>query len=734
MVVVALIVIAAIIVLVVVWSRSNVAQLGVNEYKSIVYNEARMNFADGKKPSGSDPGYAEATYKGQVITSFTAQGSKGNNTTVISGVLTLANDNKVAYQAQFDTTSLNKWRYQIKDWYSEAPRPDDWSGASINSNTDIFYIAAYNEKDKSYKAPLVNQFLFTDRTYVPTWESALIAIVPWVLFAILFIFFLRVMMKAQSGGMNPFRMGGNKAKRAESKLTFKDVAGIKDEKDELIELVDYLKQPQKYASAGARVPKGVLLEGPPGTGKTLLAKAVAGEAGVPFYAVSGSEFEEVFVGLGASRIRSMFQEAKKNAPCIVFIDEIDAIGRKRDKGFGNATGEQTLNQLLVELDGFSTNTGIIVIAASNMAHVLDTALLRPGRFDRKITVTLPVQKEREAILKLHAANKNISSSVDFYRLAQITPGFSGAQLENVLNEAAILAVRNNKKMIDNEILEEAIDRVVGGPAKKSRTYSVIDKKIVSYHEAGHALLGIKLKYGNKVQKITIIPRGAAGGYTVMAPEEENVFQSKKQLLGQITCFLGGRASEEIIFGKDQITTGAHDDFKKATYLARKMIVKFGMSPLGMIELEDEQTVSQSFNKAYSDEVAHQIDQEIKNIFDRSYVIALKTIKENRELLDLLALALRYKEIISAEDIEYIDKYMKLPPSVVQAQKQAEEHAKKKAAGDIIEIKPHSTPQSSTISKTNKKVSPTKVAVQPKPKTKPKKETPAKKDQATKKTK
>ncbi|KMQ97396.1 cell division protein, partial [Lasius niger] len=397
-----------------------------------------------------------------------------------------------------------------------------------------------------------------------------------------------------SGGMSPFSMGKNRARTQKSETKFSDVAGIKEEKQELEEIVDYLKFPQRYSQMGARTPKGVLLVGPPGTGKTLLAKAVAGEAGVPFFSISGAEFEEVFVGVGASRVREMFNAAKKSAPCIIFIDEIDAVGRKRASAATTAN-EQTLNQLLVEMDGFQANVGIIIMAATNRRDVLDEALLRPGRFD-----------------------------LNFQRIAERTPGFSGAQLENVLNEATLLAVRHNKNVIGLQEIDEAIDRVVGGPAKTSRVITEKDKQTVSYHEAGHALIGLKLEDASKVQKVTIIPRGQAGGYTIMTPKEETMFYSKKHLLSTVTGYLGGRASEEIIFGKANITTGAHDDLEKATNIVRRMITEYGMSEdLGLAQFENPRDDMIPFAKStISSTIANKIDEEIKRILDKCYLDAL----------------------------------------------------------------------------------------------------------------
>ncbi|WP_426605722.1 ATP-dependent zinc metalloprotease FtsH [Spiroplasma endosymbiont of Glossina fuscipes fuscipes] len=546
-----------------------------------------------------------------------------------------------------------------------------------------------NTWDKNFGSKLKGGLVSVDREFVPPWQVILIQLIPWLLLIGVAVFMVMRLSKMSGGmgGANPFSMGKNKARQIQSTVKFSDVAGINEEKTELVELVDYLKNPQKYSSMGARAPKGVLMEGPPGTGKTLLAKAVAGEAGVPFFSISGSEFEEMFVGVGASRIREMFIAAKKAAPCIIFIDEIDAVGRKRTVSIGSGANEQTLNQLLVEMDGFGTNTGVIVMAATNRVDVLDSALLRPGRFDRQIQISLPDINEREAILKLHARNKAVSTEVDFRRIAERTPGFSGAQLENVLNEAAILCVRNNLKIITINIIDEAIDRVVGGPAKESRKYSVMDKDIVSYHEAGHALIGLKLEAASKVQKVTIIPRGQAGGYTIMTPKEETMFHSKENLYATITGYLGGRASEEIIFGKTKITTGAHDDLEKATNIARHMVTEYGMSSLGLVQFESPKDEYTGATKRYSEDVAAKIDTEVRKILDDCYVTAKALISENRELLDLIAESLKVLEIITAEQIEYINKYNKVPDEVIREKERAARHKEKEEKGEILEVKP-----------------------------------------------
>ena len=471
-----------------------------------------------------------------------------------------------------------------------------------------------------------------------------------------------------SGGKS-MDFGRSRAKRMDTKptTTFKDVAGCTEEKEEVQELIDFLKNPKKFQSMGARIPKGILLVGPPGTGKTMLARAVAGEAKVPFYYISGSDFVELFVGIGASRVRDMFQTAKMNAPCLIFIDEIDAVGRQRGTGLGGGHDEreQTLNQLLTEMDGFGANEGIIIIAATNRPDVLDPALLRPGRFDRQITVALPDKKAREEILKVHSRNKKLAKNVTLEYLAKRTPGFSGADLENLLNEAALLAVRRNKKEITMNEIDEATDRVLMGPAKVTKKYTDKEKKLVAYHEAGHAVLGIKLDGANDVQKITIIPRGHAGGYTMMTPKEESFNYTKKELLESICGLLGGRVSEEVIFG--EITTGAHDDFRKATKIARKMVTEYGMSNLGpmMLEEPDENTFlgrDYTKNRNISDTVAHEIDEEMRNIISSCYEKTKEIIKANRKLLDLIANTLLEEETITKEQIEYLVEHGHLPES------------------------------------------------------------------------
>ena len=487
---------------------------------------------------------------------------------------------------------------------------------------------------------------------------------PMILILVVGFWFINKQMGGKNGS---FDFGKSKAKLSsdKNKVTFKDVAGLKEEKEEVKELIDFLKNPKKFQKLGARIPKGVLLDGPPGTGKTLLARAVDGEANVPFYYISGSDFVELFVGVGASRVRDMFQQAKRTAPCLIFIDEIDAVGRQRGSGIGGGHDEreQTLNQLLTEMDGFGENEGIIIIAATNRPDVLDPALLRPGRFDRQVTVNLPDVKGREEILKVHARNKVLADGVNIEALAKRTPGYSGADLENLLNEAALLAVRRNKEAITMSEIDEASDRVLMGPAKSSKTRSENDRKLVAYHESGHAVVGIKLKGANDVQKVTIIPRGSAGGYNMMIPSEEKICSTKTDLLEQITGLLAGRVAEEVVFG--EITTGAENDFSKATKIARAMVTEYGMSDLGPMQLEQQEGsvfLGRDYNKSrnFSNEVAHEIDTEMRKIIDECYKKATKIIKNNRDLLELLATTLLEYETLTKEQIDYLVENGKMP--------------------------------------------------------------------------
>ena len=470
-----------------------------------------------------------------------------------------------------------------------------------------------------------------------------------------------------AGNKSSLDFGKSKARLSSdnNKVTFKDVAGLKEEKEEVKEIIDFLKNPKKFQSLGARIPKGILLFGPPGTGKTLLAKAVAGEANVPFYFISGSDFVELFVGVGASRVRDMFQQAKRNAPCLIFIDEIDAVGRQRGTGLGGGHDEreQTLNQLLTEMDGFGANEGIIIMAATNRPDVLDPALLRPGRFDRQVTVNLPDVREREEILAVHAKNKKLADGLTLENLAKRTPGFSGADLENLLNEAALLAVRRNKAKITMSEIDEATDRVLMGPAKTSHKYSEEDRKLVAYHEAGHAVIGLKLDNANDVQKVTIIPRGSAGGYNMMVPSVEKLCSTKTDLLEEITGLLGGRTAEEVVFG--EITTGAHNDFEKATKIARAMVTEYGMSDLGPLQFEQKEGsvfLGRDYNKSqhFSNEVANEIDMEMRKIINNCHDKATTIIKENRDLLKLIADSLLEYETLTKEQIDYLVENGKMP--------------------------------------------------------------------------
>ena len=507
------------------------------------------------------------------------------------------------------------------------------------------------------------------------WVSILSQIIPFLIIAVFFYF---MFAKMGGGGNNKaFEFAKSKA-RVESnvKVRFKDVAGCEEEKEEVKEIIDYLRSPKKFTDMGAHIPKGILMVGPPGTGKTLLAKAVAGEANVPFFSISGSDFVEMFVGTGASRVRDMFKTAQKSAPCIIFIDEIDAVGRQRGAGMGggNDEREQTLNQLLVEMDGMTDNAGIVVIAATNRPDVLDPALLRSGRFDRRVTVSLPDIKGREAILQVHARNKKLASDVSLANLAKRTPGFSGADLANVLNEGAILAVRKNEAKVTMTDLDEAIDRVMMGPAKKSKKYTEKDKILVAYHEAGHAVIGLKLEDADMVQKVTIIPRGDAGGYNLMTPREEKYFHRKSEFIAQITGLLGGRTAEEIQFG--EISAGAVNDIEKLTEIAKNMVRVYGMSSLGPIQYADPQGnvfLGRDYTKGsdYSAGVAAEIDKEVRAIVDECHENCRKILTENKDLLDLIANNLYEHETLTNEEITNLMNYGQLTDPNVETSEEEE---------------------------------------------------------------
>ena len=547
---------------------------------------------------------------------------------------------------------------------------------TAKSGAGIYYITGtlngYSDKESfEVNAPLsesvvnrVTEYAESNNITLVTGENpernniggVFLNVIPTVLLVGSMLWLLTKLGKSNNNSMD---FGRSKAKLSEeAKAHFSDVAGLTEEKEEVAELIDFLKNPKKFQKMGARIPKGVLLVGPPGTGKTLLAKAVAGEANVPFYYISGSDFVELFVGVGASRVRDMFKQAKQTAPCLIFIDEIDAVGRQRGTGLGGGHDEreQTLNQLLTEMDGFGANEGIIIIAATNRPDVLDPALLRPGRFDRQVTVSLPDQKERLAILNVHAKNKVFGSDVNLENISKRTPGYSGADLENLLNEAALLAVRRNLPVIGMAEIDEASDRVLMGPAKVSRKYSENDKRLVSYHEAGHAVIGLKLEHANVVQKVTIIPRGSAGGYNMMIPSEEKICSTKTDLLEEITGLLGGRTAEELVFG--EITTGAHNDFEKATKIARAMVTEYGMSDLGPLQFEQQEGsvfLGRDYNKShnFSNEVANEIDMEMRKIIDECHAKATKIIKENMNLLKLIAESLLEQETLTKEEIDYL---------------------------------------------------------------------------------
>lgn len=491
--------------------------------------------------------------------------------------------------------------------------------------------------------------------------ETVVSIIPFILFAVFAVWMLNRMNGANGANAKAFEFSKSRAKlEGKIRVRFSDVAGCDEEKQEMAEIIDYLKYPKKFEKMGARIPKGILLSGHPGTGKTLLAKAVAGEANVPFYSISGSDFVEMFVGVGASRVRDMFKKAQQTAPCIIFIDEIDAVGRQRGAGFGGGHDEreQTLNQLLVEMDGMEENTGVVVIAATNRPDVLDPALLRAGRFDRQITVALPDRKGREAILHVHARNKKFVKDLDLGALAKRTPGFSGADLENVLNESAILAVRENKDEIGMKQIDEAIDRVMMGPAKVSRTYDDKTKKLVAYHESGHAIIGLFLENAQIVQKVTIIPRGQAGGYNLMTPKEEKMMHTKNDLLDTITSYMGGRTAEELFF--DDITTGASNDIQNATNIAKDMVTLYGMSDLGPIKYNagnENVFLGRDYNQPnnVSGEVAYEIDQEVRKIINTCHTKARQIIEAHKTELETIAHALMEYETLTAEQIQRVVK-------------------------------------------------------------------------------
>jgi cell division protease FtsH len=593
---------------------------------------------------------------GQIIT---VQGYYTSSDTAKGG-LTATNVSKFVY-----TTTIYDYynaQYKINDkveWYVDG----DYS---INSYFNYNFLKSSSKYSNDAYFIQHNDVLGVKSSQVYK-EDVFLSLLPNIIFIIVLCgagFILIRMLSGSVSGSNKQAMDFNKSRARridKSNVHFSDVAGCDEEKVEMAELVDYLKNPGKYKSSGAKLPKGILLVGAPGTGKTLLAKAVAGEANVPFYSISGSDFVEMFVGVGAGRVRDMFRTAKQNAPCLVFIDEIDAVGRQRGAGLGggNDEREQTLNQLLVEMDGFEENTGILVIAATNRDDVLDPALLRAGRFDRKITVSAPDLKGREAIFKVHARNKQIDSNVNFENLAKRTVGFTGADIATILNDAAILSVRYNVPKITTELIDEAIDRRIAGPAKSSHSMSDDEKRRTAYHEAGHAVLGIRFPDSDKVQRITIIPRGDTGGHVLITPDHDVYNYTKRQLIARIVSYLGGRTSEEIFF--DDISTGAYQDIEVATQIARSMVVEYGMSSLGPIQYEKpggnvflgrDYTSSQ---RNFSSDVAKEIDKEIRKIIDDAHEDAKKYLTEYKDDVELIANTLLQRETITAEEIEYLIK-------------------------------------------------------------------------------
>lgn len=539
------------------------------------------------------------------------------------------------------------------DDFSSNPKKYASAYAVITSRINLIeYVDNHNSN------PASGQEAIKYGLYDPSEGSIWSSILPILL--ILGVGVIVILFLARSGGGNNKAMNFGKTHarvHTTSKVRFKDVAGAEEEKEELLEIVDFLKDPKKFTSVGARIPKGVLLVGPPGTGKTLFAKAVAGEAGVPFFSISGSDFVEMFVGVGASRVRDLFEQAKKNRPCIVFIDEIDAVGRQRGTGLGGGHDEreQTLNQLLVQMDGFEVNEGVIIMAATNRADILDPALLRPGRFDRQIYVNIPDVKGREEIFKVHSRNKPMSGDINFKNLARITSGFTGADIENLLNEAAILAARSGRTVIVMGDILEGINKVIAGPQKKSRLITESDKRITAYHESGHAIVGKLLKYCNAVQEVSIIPRGQAAGYTLTRPINDDSHVTLNRLNDEITMMLGGRAAEEIII-KD-ISTGASNDIQRASAIARSMVCEWGMSSLGNIFLggSHEVFIGKDFQAqhAYSEEMGARIDDEVKKIIDRNYIRALEIIRGNKEIMDKMVRLLYEKETIYGEEVDML---------------------------------------------------------------------------------
>ncbi|GAA0117179.1 ATP-dependent zinc metalloprotease FtsH [Clostridium senegalense] len=603
------------------------------------------------------------------------------------------------YDGKGNVTQLNAIQFETywKDSKVKTAQMDEDRMTIVGELKDgTKYVTALPEKafldlKQDYENKGLESLSFTPPQEVPFWFTML----PTFLIIIMLVAFWGMFMQQSGGGggnRGVMNFGKSKAKMAtpdKKKVTFKDVAGEDEEKEELAEIVDFLKSPKRYIDVGARIPKGVLLVGPPGTGKTLLAKAVAGEAGVPFFSISGSDFVEMFVGVGASRVRDLFEQAKKNSPCIIFIDEIDAVGRQRGAGLGGGHDEreQTLNQLLVEMDGFGVNEGIIMIAATNRPDILDPALLRPGRFDRQIVVGAPDVKGREEVLKVHSRNKPLGEDVDLKVLAKRTPGFTGADLENLMNEAALLTVRGNKKVITMEELEEAITRVIAGPEKKSRVISEKDKRLTAYHEAGHAVVSKYLPNSYAVHEISIIPRGMAGGYTLHLPDEDTSYTSRSKLKDEMVGLLGGRVAEAIIL--KEISTGAKNDIDRTSSIAKKMVMEYGMSDkLGPISYGKEQGEvflgrDIGHSRDFSEEVASLIDQEIRDLVDEAYVRAKTILTENVDKLHAVAMALMEKEKLTAEEFNLIMDGKSLDELEVKAESENKSLEEEKAV-DVVE--------------------------------------------------
>ncbi len=609
-----------------------------------------------------------STVKSQVLNIEVSQGYKA---VTVNGTY-LENDTATNKVRSYRFTTIieeNKWS-GAGEGYVVPVIDDNMTLTAVHGYYASIFEVRIGETKELFPSYAGNTFyVVRDAFQVTWWDTWGPTLISTLVLLILGIFLFSRLTSSVSGMNNSaFSFNKSPARRADqTKVKFDDVAGCDEEKAEMVELVAYLKDPKKYARFGARLPKGVLLQGPPGTGKTLLAKAVAGEAGVPFYSISGSDFVEMYVGVGAGRVRDLFKKAKETAPCLIFIDEIDAVGRQRGAGLGggNDEREQTLNQLLVEMDGFEANSGILVIAATNRDDVLDPALRRAGRFDRTITVSYPDKAGREAIFKVHARNKKIAANVDYAALAKRTVGFTGADIDNILNEAAILAVRGNKEEIGMPEIDEAIDRRISGPAKSGKSMSEKERKQVAYHEAGHAVIGINLPYSDKVQKITIIPRGNTGGHVLMTPEDDRFLMTKNELIARITGLLGGRTSEEIFF--DDVSTGASNDIEEATRLARLMVTEFGMSDLGPIQYE-RATGSvflgrdyASTQKNFSTQIAFEIDKAVRQIIDQAHENARKLLTEKKDQVILIAQTLLDKETIVAEEIEHLCKYGTLPP-------------------------------------------------------------------------